>query len=167
MASAYGINAVEIPVPIEDQELAWFEIPSQAIVKADFAGGIHNWAGKVVRTDGQIDPKTRLVTVIVEVTGSFKKINGRPHLVPGMFVEVTIQGKVLEQVIPVPRSSIHKGVEVWVVQDDSSLRILEIEIARMDQDFAYVISGLNDGAMIVTSPLDTVTDGMKIRTQKK
>jgi RND family efflux transporter MFP subunit len=167
VASVYGISAVEIPVPIEDHELAWFEIPSRASVQADFAGGIHKWDGKVVRTDGQIDPKTRLVTVIVEVTGPFKKADGRPHLVPGMFVEATIQGKVLEQVIPIPRSSIHKGAEVWVVQDDSRLRIHEIEIARLDRDFAYVISGLDDGTMIVTSPLDTVTDGMKIRTQKK
>jgi hypothetical protein len=103
----------------------------------------------------------------VEVPDPFKKMDGRPALVPGMFVEVIIQGKSLEQVIPIERSSIHQGNEVWVIQKDSHLRIYTVEIARQDQDYAYVISGLEDGALIVTSPLDTVTDGMTVRTERK
>lgn len=167
VASAYGIGAVEIPIPLEDRELAWFDIPSKATVKAEFAGGVHTWAGQVVRTDSQVDPKTRLVTVIIEVTEPFKKSNRRPALVPGMFVEVAIQGRILEQVLPIPRSSIHNGTEVWVVHEDSRLQIHKIDIARQDHEYAYVVSGLEDGAVIVTSSLDTVTDGIKVRTQKK
>jgi RND family efflux transporter MFP subunit len=167
VASAYGIEAVEILVPLEDREMAWFDIPSKANVKAEFAGAIHTWSGQVVRTDSQVDPKTRLITVIIEVTEPFKKSNGRPVLMPGMFVDVTIQGKILEQVFPIPRSSLHNGNEVWVVAQDNRLRIHKIDIARQDQEYAYVVSGIEDGAMIVTSALDTVTDGMKIRTQRK
>jgi hypothetical protein len=54
-----------------------------------------------------------------------------------------------------------------VIQKDSRLRIYPVKIARQDQDYAYVVSGLEDGAVIVTSPLDTVTDGMSVRTEKK
>jgi len=40
-----------------------------------------------------------------------------------------------------------------------------LEIVRADQDFIYTISGLDDGAMIVLSSLDIVTEGMKVRSQ--
>ena len=44
-------------------------------------------------------------------------------------------------------------------------RIQEVKVVRRDKEYAYVASGLEDGDIIITSPLDTVTDGMKIRTQ--
>ena len=79
-----------------------------------------------------------------------------------MFVELMIRGRVLEQAIPVARHAVHNGNEVWVVQNDK-LHIQTVEVARKDKDYAYVVSGLKEEAMIITSPLDMVTEGMKIR----
>ena len=175
----YSIEAVEIEVPLEDLELEWFDIPANPVsingsnrikigskveVRANFAGGIHTWEGRVVRTTGEIDKTSRLVSVVVEVAEPFKGANGRPPLVPGMFVEVLIKGKILEKAIPVPRDAIHEGNKVWVVEN-GQLHIQPLEIARADQNFVYTTSGPNDGAMIVLSSLDTVTEGMRVRTQ--
>jgi len=44
------------------------------------------------------------------------------------------------------------------------LHIQPLNIIRADKDFAYVVSGLDDEAIIVTSSLDVVTDGDKVRT---
>jgi len=57
-----------------------------------------------------------------------------------------------------------QGDKVWVVEE-GRLHIQPLEIARAERDFAYAISGLDDGAMIVLSSLDTVTEGMKVRSQ--
>ena len=51
---------------------------------------------------------------------------------------------------------------MWV-ERDGRLEITEVEIARRDKSFAYVTSGLADGDIIITSPLDTVTDKMNVR----
>jgi RND family efflux transporter MFP subunit len=175
----YSIEAVEIEVPLEDWELAWFDIPvnpvsingnsstktgSSVEVRSEFAGGNHRWQGQVVRTTGEIDKTSRLVSVVVEVAEPFKGANGRPPLVPGMFVELLIKGKTLEKSIPVPRDAIHEGNKVWVFEN-GRLHIQPLEIVRADQDFVYTSSGLEDGAMIVLSSLDTVTEGMKVRSQ--
>jgi len=175
----YGIEAVEIKVPLEDRKLAWFDIPANPVsingnsstktgskveVRSQFAGGNHTWQGRVIRTTGEIDKTSRLVSVVVEVPEPFKGANGRPPLVPGMFVELLIKGKTLEKSIPVPRDAIHEGNKVWVVEK-GRLHIQPLEIARADEDFVYAISGLDDGAMIVLSSLDTVTEGMKVRSQ--
>ena len=196
IGKVYGIAAVEIEVPLEDSELAWFDIRSNSVtgngsdnvdvdvgsevlVRSRFAGGEHSWPGRVVRTTGQVDRASRLVSVVVEVLEPFARAEGRPALVPGMFVEVSIKGKVIKGVMPVVRSAIHGSDKVWVVSreaaiktdggemgtDEGQLYIAKLEIVRRDKVFAYVVSGLDDGCDIVVSSLDIVTEGMAVRME--
>jgi RND family efflux transporter MFP subunit len=177
VGAAYGVDLVEIELPLEDKDLAWFDIPENpvllndnkastgstiAYVKADFIGAEHIWTGYVTRTTGQIDKASRLVSVVIEVPEPFNISKGRPALLPGMFVEVLIQGNVLKNAVAVPRDAIHDGNKVWLV-NEGRLHIKPLDIVRADRDFAYATSGLDDGAMIVTSSLDTVVEGMKVR----
>ena len=178
VATVYGTEIAEIAVPLEDRDLAWFDVPvsfnnpassssvtgAKASVIADFAGGRHTWRGHVVRAEGRINSTTREVNVVVEVTNPFEVSDHRPPLVPGMFVEIEIMGKPLKGGIPVPRYAVHNADEVWVARD-GQLWIQKVEIARQDENYTYVTAGLENGAVIVTSPLEVVTDGMKIRTQ--
>ena len=180
IGKAYGIDAVEIQVPLEDRELAWFDVPVNPIsindktspvvgakveVKSDFAGSKHTWQGRAIRTTGQIDKTSRLVSVVVEVSKPFQRVNNRPPLVPGMFVELFIKGKILKNVLLVPRHAIHDGKKVWVVRE-GKLHIKEPEIIRKDHDFVYVVSGLKDQEAIVISSLDAVTNAMNVRTDR-
>ncbi len=179
IGAAYGIESMEIEVPLEDKELAWFTIPESTIsvngsnghakgafarVQADFAGMSNVWQGSVVRTTGQIDKMSRLISVVVEVPEPFKDSSSKPPLLPGMFVEVLIKGRVLKNAVAVPRDAMHNNNEVWVVKDDQ-LHIQPLEIVRADKDFAYADSGLDDGDMIIVSSLDAVTEQMKVRIQ--
>jgi RND family efflux transporter MFP subunit len=181
VGAAYGIESMEIEVPLEDKELAWFNIPestflvdgasnppkgANARVQADFAGSSNVWQGSVVRTTGQIDKTSRLISVVVEVSEPFRNSGSRPPLLPGMFVEVLIEGNILKNAIAVPRDAIHNNNEVWVAKDEQ-LHVQELEVVRADRDFAYAASGLNDGDMIIVSSLDAVIDEMKVRIQSK
>lgn len=179
LASAYGTEAVEIEVPLEDDELAWFDVfgdsiftnpdgsstgKTRATVIADFAGAKQSWDGFVVRTAGQVDRTSRMLSVIIEVPEPFKVSEGESPLLPGIFAKVLIQGKILRNAIAVPRDAIREGDNVWLVNNDR-LHIQPLEIIRADRDFAYVVSGIPDQANIVISSLDVATDGMKVRTQ--
>jgi len=176
---AYGTELVEIELPLEDENLAWFDIPGNPVsfngnkpttsstvaqVRANFAGAQHYWTGYVRRTTGQVDRTSRLVSVVVEVPDPFKNSDSKPPLVPGMFVEVLIEGNVLKNALAVPRDAVHNGNEVWVVEN-GRLHIRPLDIVRTDKDFAYAVSGVDDRAMIVLSSLDAVTGGMAVRTQ--
>jgi len=177
---ANGIESVEIEVPLEDEELAWFDVfnnsassnpdkspgqYAQAQVKANFAGANHVWEGRVVRTTGQVDTTSRMVSVVVEVKEPFDTAGGRPPLLPGIFAEVLIHGKTIEDVVAVPRDAVREGNKVWTIVDNR-LHIVTLKIIRADKDFAYVTSELDDGAKIITSSLDVVVDGMEVRTQE-
>lgn len=179
VAVAYGIDTVEIEIPLEDEELAWFDIfedstslnsnralsrKTPAVVKADFAGAEHTWKGYVTRTTGQVDKMSRMISVVVEVPKPFERSNGRPPLLPGIFARVLIEGKVLKNAMAVPRDAIHDSNKVWIVKD-GSLHIEALDIVRADKDFAYAVARVDQNATIVTSSLDTVTEGLKVRTQ--
>ena len=200
IATVYRTDLVEVVVPMEDSELAWFDVPlngngnsdsgTEADLHTNFAGGEHHWKGRLVRMEGEIDSKSRMVHVVVEVKDPFKTIDSEPPLVPGMFVTVDIQGKEARNVFRVPRYAVRNGNAVWVVQQASQddppaepenneqapagntesatvetyrLHIQPVDIVRMDKQFAYVAKGLQDGDVVVTSPLETVTEDMAVR----
>ncbi|UCD48546.1 MAG: efflux RND transporter periplasmic adaptor subunit [Phycisphaerales bacterium] len=177
LASAFGIDAFEIEVPLEDRDLAWFNVFQgstalasntgqtdrvRARVHADFAGQEHVWTGHVTRTTGQVDPLSRMVPVVIEVPRPLDISEGKPPLLPGAFVKVLIAGKTLENAVAVPRDAIRGQNNVWLV-NNGRLHVTELDVVRTDREFAYVTSGLPEGATIVTSALDAVVDGMTVR----
>lgn len=179
LAKAYGTGSVEIEVPLKDSELAWFDVFENSIfsngapdsvkgtpaeVRAAFAGAEHTWKGYVVRTTGQVDRTSRMISIVVEVPEPFKVIEGRPPLLPGVFAEVLIQGNTLDNAVAVPRDAIREGNHVWLV-NGNRLRIRPLKIVRVDKNFAYVASDVLNDANVVISSLDAVVDGMEVRTE--
>jgi RND family efflux transporter MFP subunit len=179
LAKGYGTDSVEIEVPLKDSELAWFDVFENSIfsnggsdstkgtpaeVKATFAGTEHTWKGFVVRTTGQVDRTSRMISVIVEVPKPFDALYGRPPLLPGIFTEILIQGNTLRNAVAIPRDAIRQGNQMWIV-NGNRLHVRPLKIVRADKNFAYVTSGDLDQAKVVISSLDAAIDGMKVRTE--
>ncbi|MEM1182067.1 MAG: efflux RND transporter periplasmic adaptor subunit [Acidobacteriota bacterium] len=166
VATLYGTGAVEVRVPLADDELRWFELPRRgaerptAAVRSEFGGRLHRWPATVARLEGEVDPRTRMVRVVVEVEDPF---DGETPLLPGAFVDIEIDGRTLEDIIRIPRFALRQGSTVWTVVD-GQLRINAVEVARSDRLYAYVASGLDAGSEVITSSLDGVVDGMSVRT---
>ena len=177
IATVYRTDVVEIVVPLEDAELEWFDLPldgnhsgdaagTPVGVFASFAGGEHSWQGRLVRTEGRIDPKSRMVHVVAQVIDPFKPVSSRPPLTPGMFVRVDIEGREVKDIYRLPRYAIRRGREVWIAagtEEIKKLTVHPVEVVRMDKMFAYVAAGLNEGDLIITSALETVVNGMAVR----
>ncbi len=169
VARIYGTEAVEIRVPLESRELAWFAVPDRsspegpkAEVRVEYAGQTHTWQGKITRMEAEVDPDSRMVNVVIEVRNPFAQDGGKPSLLPGSFVDVRIFGRTVEGLVPIPRFAVHNGNEVWVA-NDGSLEIRQVEVVRSDRERAFVRGGLSDGDAVVISSLDAVTDGMTVR----
>ncbi len=163
LGTAYRLAPMEVPVPLMDRELAWFELPgAEAEVTAEFAGATRRWRGRAVRTEGQVDAGTRMIRVVVEVPRPVSHGDHPVRLLPGTFVHVAIRGHTLRGAFRVPRHAVHEGATVWVVRD-GSLRIVPVEVARTQDDSVLITRGLADGDVVVTSQLEVVTDGMRVR----
>ena len=118
---------------------------------------------------GAIAPRTRMARVVVTVAEPFTrqtgKINLLNSLLPGMFVDVQLQGAVLDNVIAVPRAAMHDNDSVWIVDNDNKLHHRTLEIVRRERDEVLVRSGVDAGEMIVLTNLSGAAEGMLLRPQ--
>ena len=169
LGTLYSTEAAEIVVPLEGGDLFWFDVPAftstdgrgaPAVVRANIAGRELSWPGKVVRTEGRLDERTRMINVVVRVDKPYAR---RPPLVFGLFVPVEIEGRKVQSVTVIPRAALHQGNVVWIVDKASRLRFRKVEVARVQGDEVIVTKGLEDGETVVTTPLKAVTDGMAVR----
>jgi RND family efflux transporter MFP subunit len=169
LGSLYSTEAAEIVVPLEGEALFWFDVPgftskdgrgSPALIKAQVAGRDLSWTGKVVRTEGKLDERTRMINVVVRVEKPYAK---KPPLVFGLFVMVRIEGRTIPNGTVIPRATLHQGDIVWVVGEDSQLQFRQVEVGRIQGDEVVITGGLEDGERLVTTPLKAVTDGMTVR----
>ena len=169
LANLFATEMVEIIVPLEDESLYWFDVPgftpgegpgSPATVKARIAGRDLSWSGRVDRAEGRLDAGTRMINVVIRVDEPYRR---RPPLAVGLFVEVEISGRKLPDAAVIPRSALRENDVVWVVDDKGTLSFRTVTVARLFPDVVYLSDGLQGGEMIVTSPIKTVTDGMRVR----
>ena len=170
LATLFSTEAAEIALPLEDKTLFWFDVPgftpdgapvSPATVHAEIAGRELTFSGKVVRAEGKVDEKTRMITVIVRVDRPYAT---KPPLAIGLFVTVDIRGRVLPGAAVIPRAALRQGDIVWTVDDADILHFRTVRVARYQGEEVVLESGLEDGEMIVFSNLKAPTDGMAVRT---
>jgi multidrug efflux pump subunit AcrA (membrane-fusion protein) len=82
-----------------------------------------------------------------------------------MFVTIQIKGKEIQEAFVVPRYVVYPGDVVYTVKDNH-LRIKEVNILRSYKDLVIINRGLKEGELIVTTPLSSVKDGMRVRLKQ-
>jgi len=177
IANLYSTDYAEVRLPIPDDQLAFLDVPlwgrdserplPSVTLSARFAGADHQWAGTIVRTEGEIDPMTRMVNVVARVEDPYGISNpegspSRPPLAPGLFVAAAIEGPVVEDVVIVPRSALRKDDHLLVIDEDDRLRRRKIELLRIDRE-DVLVRGVEAGERVCVSPLQIFMDGMKVQ----
>ncbi len=184
VADDLQLAEIEVPIPIEqirgvlhaDGPVDLLNTPSPALhsrlglaARVDLKEGLINasWQGRFARMSDALDPKTRTVGVIIEVDAPYAGMRPgeRPPLVKGLFVEVTLLGKPLNDRLIVPRSALHQG-HVYIADADNRLVIRPINIALLQPTFAVVASGLKPGERVVLSDLVPAIEGMLLQSQE-
>lgn len=169
VAGVYATQAAEITVPLEDGDLAWIKVPgfttgpgqgSAAVVSARLAGRQRTWPGRVLRAEGRLDEKSRMVPVVVRVENPYAQT---PPLAVGLYVTVNIEGEKVSGAVRLPRAALRPGQTVWVVDDESILHFVPVHVARRQGSTVLITSGLKSGEKVVISPLKGVSNGMAVR----
>ncbi len=137
------------------------------LLQAEFAGEDHEWVGRIVRTEGELDPKSRMVTVVARVEDPYGRKDeiGRPPLSVGLFVDVRIEGRVVPNALVIPRSALREGGRVLVVDEDDRIHYRSIEVLRTEREAVIVEAGLQPGERVAVSPLPEAVEGMRVRAQ--
>jgi RND family efflux transporter MFP subunit len=179
VAMIASVDAAEIVVPLPLDDLQWINTPgqgsgkkgSQATVSLKVGDKDYKWQGKVVRSLGEVDPRSRMARLVVQVDDPYglhdRNTENRMNLELGMFVEVLFAGEVLTGVIEIPRTSLRENSSVWVMDNDQKLRVKHVGIARLEKQSALINEGLQEGDMVILTALPGGIDGMKLRPANK
>jgi len=139
------------------------------ILKAEFAGKSHEWPGRIVRTEGELDPKSRMVTVVARVKDPYarKQAPSRPPLSVGLFVDAQISGLRLAEALVIPRSALRDGDQVLVLDEEDRVHYRPIKVLRTEREIVVVEDGLEAGERIAVSPMPDAVEGMRVRASEK
>lgn len=175
VATIYATDRAEVRLPIADEELAFLELPlwhrgeptllgPEVTLRATFAGTRHEWVARVVRTEGEIDPRSRMVHVVAQVDDPYGRDGERPPLAVGLFVDAEILGREVRDVLVAPRSAMRDREHVLVVDSDDRLRLRRAEVVRhRNAEVILAAQSLQPGDRIVLTGLETAVDGMQVR----
>ena len=178
LAEIYSVERALIRLPLSADQTGFLQLPEsyrnqeetgpqpEVVLQADYGGRSHRWTGKIVRTEGAIDPRSRLVTVIAEVEDpySLRETNGeiRPPLKVGLFVEARIEGERIADAFRIPRSALKEGDRVYILDSENRLESRKVGVVKRDADQVIVDSGLNAGDRLCLTPLLFFVEGMQV-----
>lgn len=177
IGTIFATDMAELKLPLSDAQLELIKIPTQPggsdaeqnpriILRGEYAGHDYFWYGKVVRTEGGVNQRNRLLHVIAEIEQPFNEDESQPNKPPlmiGKFVEVEIEGTKFHDVVAIPREILRNSNQVWTLNDDNHLEIKQVEVMHRGKDKVYIRSGLEHGDWVVSTQLDVVVDGMKVQ----
>lgn len=174
VASLYSTDIAEVRLPLPDEELAFLQLPlngasiawssaPRAILRARFAGADHEWESTIVRTEGELDPQTRMINVIAQVEAPYETSGERPPLAVGLFVEAEILGRHIDNVYVIPRSALQANKQVYVVDEQNRLEFRDVDILRTVGEEVYVSKGLIAGETVCLTTLGNAVQGMTVQ----
>lgn len=171
VALLYANDSVEVRLPLPDSQLAFLdsqiidsgtyevERAPEVTLTAQYAGQDFEWSGKIVRTDGEIDARSRMVHVIAQVDNS---ASAQPMPV-GLFVHAKIEGRLIENAVVIPRSAVRDQNQVLIVNADNRLSFRDVNILRFERESAVISAGLAEGERVCTSFLAVAVEGMPVK----
>lgn len=173
-----GTDTAEISVPLSLDDISWLRVPrraktangSPATVFLNIRNRQYEWQGSVLRSTGEVDTRSRMIKLIVEISdpyGLSRKDSQHPPLAVGTFVNISLKGKKLKDVFVIPRMALRDDLTIWIMDKDSNLLIKKITPVRIEKENVIVSEGINDGDLIILSNISGAANGMKLRAMEQ
>jgi len=179
VAVLLGADEVEVRVPLAIRQLGFLDVPlgmrgeladerAPDVTLTGFYGGDeYSWSGKLVRTEAVIDANSNTVQTIIRVkqpdaaTTSMK--NTEIPLPIGLYVKASIEGRLVDDLIALPRSVIRNNNQVLVVDAENKMYYRDVEIYRLEEERVLISGGILPGELICISPIQAVVNGMSVQ----
>ena len=165
VARVYATDVAQVRLPLTDRQVALLDLPlgydnanagadagAEVVLEARFANRSWEWRGRIVRTDASIDVNSRVVYAVAEIQRPFAREPGseRPPLAPGLFVNATISGRQLDNVVELPRDALRTDGSVMIVDRQQRAQPRSVEVLQSNARQMWV-RGLEPGDRVIVS----------------
>ncbi len=154
-------DVLRLRIPVPEALAGYVHIGDPARIHVQATG--EQLTGKVVRTTGELDLATRTLQVEIDLDNADNKLD------PGMYADVTlnVQRSGMGLTIPVEavdNSGAHPAAYVVNAQGRIEKRMLQLGVQGPNR--VEVLSGLEDGDLVVAANLASFTAGEAVRSQQ-
>jgi len=175
LAETFAVDFVEIRLPLSDQDLSKMSdldftdaLRGKKVNLLGFANGrSSSWEGQAERFERVVEQTNRSQYLVVRVGNPYdlKDLNSRANpLLVGTFVTADFVGRELPNVFKLRRSGLIQGDRVALIEANSRLKLVDVELTYADDNYYYV-SGLDESSEIVTSSIGIPVDGMVVEVK--
>ena len=167
---AFEKNRYKVDVRIPLDKLKWLGPlegsaggPEAAVEISGPAGnGAGTYKARVLRVKASVDQKTRTLPVTLEIMpGSINRQQEPVELRPGVFVKCRLSGISRDNIFEIPRYLVSRGNTLFLVKQ-GELKKIEVGILRHFEEKVYIDRGLEDGDIVLTTPIPGASDGQKV-----
>ena len=171
------LGAAEVRLAIPESKLPYIDFPdpnrplvsgagARVTLSHRIDGQQLTWAARLSRSEGVLDERSRSLFVVARLAdpyGIYREQQGAFEALRfGMFVDALIEGREVENLIPLPRDVIRPGNRVWIVDEDSRLQQREVTLLRTDGTEVFVSSGLAAGDRVCMTSVEPVLPGTPV-----
>ena len=177
IAETFAVDYAEVRLPVPEAKISFLDLPSATGYKSDdYAPEVdlvsrigdteYHWTGKLTRTEGVLDTRTRVLFSVVQIEDPYNLYSnemGREPLRIGTYVNAAIQGRLLEDVVVLPRYTLQSNNIIWTADNEGRLRPKTVEVLTINGDDVYISAGLKDGDQVVITRLENPLNGMQVQ----
>ena len=158
VAKIIETSNLDLKVSVPVQDIKWIRLGTQIDIEEESTG--HQWHGHITRISKIVNQNTQSIDVFSAVQST------QYPIYEGMYLKTTIPTVVFKQALEVSRSAIFNNNQVYIVENDSILKVKTVHILKINPETA-IISGLDSAYSLVIEPLLNVYEGMVISTKNK
>ncbi len=173
LADIFAIDTAELRLPLPENKLNYLQLPSinhnntdkpEVSLLTEVSGERQQWQAQLVRTEGVFDERSRVLFAVAEINDPYGIQSPREHVLRmGTFVDASIEGRTIANLVALPRHILRAGNQLWVIDQQQRLQNRQVSILRTEGSQIYVTNGLSEGELVCLSNISGAVPGTKVR----
>lgn len=174
LGKVLGVDVAEIRLPVANKQFNFLideGLGAKVTLTAEFAGQDYQWSANIIRSEGVVDSKSRMIYLVAAVEDPYllkvnhDELSQRDILKFGTYINARIEGIDIPHATKVPRFLV-KHNKVPTLGKDNTIRFKSVEIFREYEGEVIITEGLSQGDKLIVSALDYPFEGMKVALPK-
>jgi len=173
LASTFAVDYAEVRLPIKQKDILFLNLPkvnnsdsASSLVEINYQLGNEQFSvpSKLTRYEGEVDSASRVHYVVAQIDDPYQisTTTDTPALRVGMYVNAEVSGKILSDIIAIPRLAVYGGNTIRLAKD-GHLHLQQIDIIRSDNEYVYTNDIIEEGNRLVITKLESAVEGMTLR----
>ena len=173
----FSVDYAEVRLPINSTYMRNLELPENpedeplkiTLTDALNDENSNSWKAEIVRTEGTIDQNSLELFAIARIPDPFGINSGASPLRIGQPVSAMIPGKVLENVIRIPRKAVRRLKMIYLIDPDTfTIQGITIDPVSENENYVFIYDqSIKDGTFLATTPMSWVPEGAKVEIIKE